>query len=336
VSSSQHKFVVGALYSNEEIYKALGVGNTGGLRFNIADGVVRRAGLFTAVPDAKKKIENPYHDRIENGVLIYTAAGREGDQTLSGMNTRLVDQLSQDYPIHGFIIVANRKDKAFGPKRWQYLGLLEYLRHFQDTQIDARGTLRKVWIFELRVHSVPEVVPLDYDTSVAHEILKTSRKENPRSEEELSVVANPSSTTINAKKIEAVRAKLLAVAPKRFEELLKELLVKTGFANVHVTRYSQDGGVDLNAYPSAWALGSCLLQIQAKRWIHSVGRREVAELRGSVEPFARGTLITTSHFTRAALSDARAPGKLPIHLVNGFELAQVIITNGAESLCDES
>ena len=62
----------------------------------------------------------------------------------------------------------------------------------------------------------------------------------------------------------------------------------------------------MNAYSGValWAFGDCLVQIQAKRWIHTVGRKEVAELRGSLQPFARGTLITTSHFSKAALTEA--------------------------------
>jgi restriction endonuclease Mrr len=80
------------------------------------------------------------------------------------------------------------------------------------------------------------------------------------------------------------------------------------------------------------ALGDCLLQVQAKRWMHTVGRKEVAELRGSLQPFARGTIITTSHFSKAALTEAVERGKNPIHLVDGFELSRTIITNNAEAI----
>lgn len=52
--------------------------NAGGLRFKMSDGNISRAVLMTSVPTARKARENPYHDRIENGILTYTAAGREG------------------------------------------------------------------------------------------------------------------------------------------------------------------------------------------------------------------------------------------------------------------
>ena len=81
-----------------------------------------------------------------------------------------------------------------------------------------------------------------------------------------------------------------------------------------------------------WALGDCPLQLQAKRWIHTVGRKEVAELRGSLKPFARGTIVTTSQFSRAAIKEASEQGKNPIHLVDGFGLSCTIIRNKAEGI----
>jgi hypothetical protein len=330
------QFIVGELYTNEEIFKSFGVANAGGLRFRIDDGIIVRAVLMTSVPSARKARENPYHDRIENGILTYTAAGREGDQTLAGMNKRLPTQLNLNFPFHGFLIVANRDDKNVGPRRWQYLGLLEYVRHFPDTQIDTRGTLRKVWVFEFRIHSEPTRVPLKFDTRLMSDTLKVSRQQNPSNEEEriVSMPQETVATEIDSVHVEAVRSRLLNVAPERFEHLLKDLLSTTGFARIQVTKYSQDGGVDLNAYTGAtmWALGDWLVQIQAKRWIHTVGRKEVAELRGSLQPFARGTIITTSHFSKAAILEAGERGKNPIHLVDGFELSRTIIGNKAEAI----
>lgn len=329
-------FIVGQLYSNAEIYKSFTVANAGGLRFKMFDGNISRAVLMTSVPTARKARENPYHDRIENGILTYTAAGREGDQTLAGMNKRLPTQLNLDFPIHGFIIVASRDDQSVGPKRWRYLGLLEYIRHFQDNQIDTKGVLRKVWVFEFRIHDNPVKVPVTFDTRLMSEVLTDSRRKNPTSDDEraISVPEESSIVKIDPMRIEAVRSRLLGVAPERFEHLLKDLLSTTGFARIEVTKYSQDGGIDLNAYPglAMWVLGDWLIQVQAKRWIHTVGRKEVAELRGSLQPFARGSIVTTSHFSKAAIVEAREQGKNPIHLVDGFELSHIIIQNKAEGI----
>ena len=64
--------------------------------------------------------------------------------------------------------------------------------------------------------------------------------------------------------------------------------------------------------------------MQAKRWLHSVGRREVAELRGSLQPYAHGAVVTTSFFTKAAILEAAEAAKKPIVLVNGLEFAAVL------------
>jgi restriction endonuclease Mrr len=73
-----------------------------------------------------------------------------------------------------------------------------------------------------------------------------------------------------------------------------------------------------------WPLENLLLQVQAKRWLHSVGRKEVAELRGSLQPFARGAVVTTSHFSKAAIREASEPGKNPIVLLDGQRFATLV------------
>jgi restriction endonuclease Mrr len=95
---------------------------------------------------------------------------------------------------------------------------------------------------------------------------------------------------------------------------------------VNVTRYSQDGGIDINARldSRAWPLRHLLTQIQAKRWLHTVGRKEVAELRGSLQPHAAGCIVTTSHFSRAAAAESTETGKVPITIVDGYELARIV------------
>jgi len=44
-----------------------------------------------------------------------------------------------------------------------------------------------------------------------------------------------------------------------------------------------------------------------------------------LQPFAMGTLVTTSHFSRAAINEASEAGKNPITLVDGPRLARIIL-----------
>ena len=74
-----------------------------------------------------------------------------------------------------------------------------------------------------------------------------------------------------------------------------------------------------------WVFENNLIKVQAKRWLHSVGRKEVAELRGSLQPYAKGAVVTTSHFSKAAITEAGEEGKNPITLVDGFRLSKLVL-----------
>jgi len=334
---SGRDFRVGQLYAIAEIQDVLGVGNAGGVRLSIRDnGEVHRAVVLTSPVTVRQARENPYHDRIENVVLVYTGAGREGDQSLSGVNKRFPQQLKESFPIYGFTLTSSRRDRKIGPNRWQFLGLLEYFRHYPDAQVDARGRVRKVWLFEFRIHQNPSEVPVESDAEVSAELIAESRSINPSSAADREIVEVSDSAKgerEDAVVVEATRARLLASNPERFEHFVKDLLISSGFSKATVTRFSQDGGIDVNAYAgtSIWPLHGLLIQVQAKRWLHTVGRMEVAELRGSLQPYARGALVTTSHFSKAAFLEASEPGKLPIVLLDGYEVAKLSLKYGLKT-----
>jgi len=319
--------IVGQLYSNEEIFKSLKLSNAGGIRLSLRDKTVLRAAIMTSVQDFHGTGENPYRDRLEGGILTYTAAGKLGQQTLAGVNNRLIEQRTFNFPIHGFVLVASRRDKVVGPKRWKYLGLLEYLRHYSDTQLDADGKVRKVWLFEFKIHQEQKVLPLALEGAISSRMLVASRLMAAENSDDDIIDESSRQQTENIERIEQVRGRLLAMEPRKFEFFVKDLLLHCGYSNVCVTKFSADGGVDVNARAGGriWIFENTLVQVQAKRWLHSVGRKEVAELRGSLQPFAMGAVITTSHFSKAAINEAGEDGKNPITLVDGFRLSRVVL-----------
>ncbi len=329
-SNSIKSFHVGHRYTHEEVYQTLGVGNAGGIRPCLGkDRELRRLVVMTTAPDARILRENPYHDRIEGDVLVYTAAGREGDQSVAGANKRLVAQLDSPFPIYGFTNIDNRRDSPHGRKRWEFLGLLQYTRHYPEVQVDARQQPRDAWVFEMVIHRSAEVVPIEQDLAISAEIIAKSPLRSATDERELAKKEPSEDAGKGATdpiQTETLRRQLLSLHPERFELLIKSVLEISGFTKVAVTRYSQDGGIDVNAYAdfSIWPLRNLHLQAQAKRWLHTVGRREVAELRGSLEPLARGAIVTTSYFSRAASGESLAPGKSPIVLVDGNEFAEIV------------
>lgn len=325
------QFEVGERYSAEEIQQRLEVGNAGGIRVSL-DGKrqVRRVVLLTTTPTAKIERENPYHDRIEGDVLVYAAAGLHGDQTLGGVNKRLALQTDDRFPIYGFRL--NESRRKAGVKRWEFLGLLQFLRRYPDNQIDRNGNLRKVWLFELRVCAEFTKVRLAEEralTSAAFTGFRFDAEREVRAD--AGVVVEPASDIrANAEAVERVRAKIFALDPRSFELLVQNALERTGFVEVSVTRYTADNGIDVNARvsPVQWPIAGIRVQVQAKRWLHTVGRREVAELRGSLEPFAQGAVVTTSFFSRAAISEAKVGGRQPIALVDGYHFALTVKSHG--------
>lgn len=318
-------FRLGELYSAKEIQDHLKVGNAGGIRISVDNKLVQRIVILTAAPTAKVERENPYHDRVEGNVLVYSAGGLQGDQSLAGFNKRIVEQKTQMFPIYGFRLNEHRR-KA-GVKRWEFLGLLQFLRVYPDVQIDRNGMIRKVWLFEFRICTdVPRVSSESEKVAMAQTI--SSYVFDADSETRISS-DQPQGSNVSLKQdaeaIEKVRASIFSLEPRQFELLIKKALIASGFENVEVTRFTQDNGIDVNARvaTSCWPIVGQHVQIQAKRWLHTVGRREVAELRGSLDPFAAGAVVTTSFFSKAAVCEATANGRRPIVLVDGYRFAQI-------------
>lgn len=325
-------FEVGTLYTNEEIYTSLSVSNAGGVRLRLGEhSDVKRMVIMTSAPQSRQLRENPYHDRIEGDVLVYTGAGRVGDQGLSGLNRRLPQQVEGRFPIYLFILIGSRRDKSVGARRWQFLGMVEFLRHYQELQGDVQGASRLVWIFEFQIHDHPRRIPVALDREIGLEILAQSDSIRSDTQDDRQIAAasvNQGSFVLDPSSADssAIRTRLLSLHPRDFEQLIKDVLMLTGFERVVVTKYSQDGGIDVAAYTgkALWPLSDLLIQVQAKRWLHTVGRREVAELRGSLDSFARGVVVTTSHFSKAAVVEATASGKSPIVLVDGNQFGGII------------
>jgi len=320
-------FAVGETYTNDQIRFSLDLENLGGIRPSLdSDRTVRHVAVMTAAEDSGRlQIENPYHDRIEGSVLIYTAQGREGDQALTGRNKRLVEQYSVPTPFFGFTNI--------GRQVYRFLGLLELLRHYQENQTDTKGALRRVWVFEFRIHTKPEIVPIEEARSISASLLAESRQHDDFGSLDREVAPLPQSSSevgsATVADLETVRGRLFQFAPYDFERFIKLVLERSGFVHVSVTRASGDGGIDVDAYVgdrNEFFAGTHV-QAQVKRWRHAVGSPEINNFRGALSTTAKGVFVTTSHFTRAAVAEARHESKPSIALVDGEKLAGIVIRN---------
>lgn len=317
-------FQVGKTYTNDQIRFSLSVENLGGIRPSVDDKKqLRYVAIMTSIDESEKRFyENPYVDRIEDDILIYTAQGRSGNQQITGRNKRLLEQYQTPIPFYGFANI--------GKQNYRFLGLLELLRHYQELQVDKNNALRKVWIFEFRIHQEPNIVPINLASEIAAEFWRNSHEQPSLVEEEREIVEEIDETQIitpSLVEIEELRAQMLKVPPYRFEHLVKELMEANEFRDVSVTAASNDGGIDINAYvkDSNDFFAGTHVQVQVKRWRHSVGSVEINNFRGALSVTAKGVFVTTGFFTKAALTEAKHDFKPSITLIDGNRLSSIVI-----------
>ena len=116
-------------------------------------------------------------------------------------------------------------------------------------------------------------------------------------------------------------------SPKDFELLVADLLGRTGFPHVEVTRQSSDGGIDVRAELVVGDVVRVRMAVQAKRWQSKVGAQTVREVRGSLGAHEQGLIITTSDFSSGARREAERADASPVALMNGEQFADLLAQN---------
>ena len=126
----------------------------------------------------------------------------------------------------------------------------------------------------------------------------------------------------------ALKEELHKIDPFQFEHLIGDLLKKIGYENVIVTKERGDGGIDVVANLTIGGLTNVKTVVQVKRFKNNVDSKIIRELRGSAEVDQRGLVITTSDFTKDAITEAQGTNKMPVSLVNGEKLIDLLIEYG--------
>jgi restriction system protein len=127
--------------------------------------------------------------------------------------------------------------------------------------------------------------------------------------------------------------RLGAMTPSRFEWLVEQLVVRLGYgssdAEVHAALKSGAGDSGVDGVIKEDRLGLGQIYLQAKRWQHRVGRPEIQSFVGAMHGRAqKGVFITTSDFSREAREYAGTLQGLRLRLVDGRELASLMIDCG--------
>lgn len=129
---------------------------------------------------------------------------------------------------------------------------------------------------------------------------------------------------------ELVKKKLIEriqeMDPFQFEFLAAELLRKIGYEKVEVTKRSGDKGIDVVGNLTVGGLTNVKTVIQVKRYKtgNNISGKYITQLRGSAEVDQRGLIITTSDFTKDAINESEAVNKMPVSLVNGNKLIDLM------------
>ena len=117
---------------------------------------------------------------------------------------------------------------------------------------------------------------------------------------------------------------LMNLDGREFEEFIKHLLEVLGFT-AETTQYVGDKGIDVNGILNAEGLAEVTLKVQVKRVHGTIGNKEVLAIRGALGLSEHPCLITLSQFSSSAQQEASAPSKTPVKLIDGQDLAAIIL-----------
>ena len=139
-------------------------------------------------------------------------------------------------------------------------------------------------------------------------------------------------TQLNANLSDDLLSEIMKISPYDFEKIVVKLLIKMECGKPEenkdaVTQKSGDEGID--GIVSADKFGFDSIHIQAKQWkLESVvGRPEIQKFLGALagQGASKGIFITTTQFTKEAIAFAAKQLHSKIVLVNGKQLAKLMI-----------
>lgn len=119
---------------------------------------------------------------------------------------------------------------------------------------------------------------------------------------------------------------LKELSPSAFEDFGKKLMTAYGFKKMEVTKKSRDGGLD-GFGELKIGLATMKVAFECKRWSrNTVGKPQVSQFRGSIQgTYQQGIYFTTSTFTKEAKDSSFQAGAVPIILLDGNSIIELMI-----------
>jgi len=122
---------------------------------------------------------------------------------------------------------------------------------------------------------------------------------------------------------------LILLDPFKFEEFCKRLLHVYGFKNLKITSQTKDGGID--GYGDL-KIGLAFMKVafECKRYSKtSIGRPKINQFRGDIQgKYQQGIFFTTSKFSLDAKAVSFQAGAVPIVLLDGSTIVDLMIDKG--------
>lgn len=115
------------------------------------------------------------------------------------------------------------------------------------------------------------------------------------------------------------------LTPEEFEYLVGQLLGEMGFEEIEVTEHAGDRGIDVRGTLVVGGVIRTRIAVQAKKWKNNVQSPVVQQVRGSLGAHEQGLIITTSGFSKGAVEEAERPDAVPVGLVDGGQLVDLLI-----------
>jgi restriction system protein len=136
---------------------------------------------------------------------------------------------------------------------------------------------------------------------------------------------------LNTALAQEVLDRVKGMSPAFFERLIVRLMLRLGYGGAteefgYVLGKTGDGGVD--GVINQDKLGLEKIYLQAKRWADaSVGVKEIQAFVGALDGqgASKGVFMTTSAFSRDAMDYAKRVSRAKISLVDGLQLAKLMI-----------
>jgi len=119
--------------------------------------------------------------------------------------------------------------------------------------------------------------------------------------------------------------KVLDLSAEEFEQLVGRLLGEMGFEEIEVTSHGGDKGIDVRGTLVVSDVVRTKMAVQAKKWKNNVQSPVVQQVRGSLGAHEQGMIITTSDFSKGARKEADRADTIPVALVNGQQLVELLI-----------